>query len=86
MEPLLLGLGELPEELVGVRVGLRMRPTEASSDRRSSLLVVPTSLDKISTTDGPQLVLGREFSGGKRGGQTEGLEQVRIHERHDLLD
>ena len=61
-------------------------PTEASSDRPSSLLVVPTSLVKISTTDGPQLVLGRESSGGKRGWQTEGLEQLRIHERHDLLD
>jgi Oxidoreductase NAD-binding domain len=33
-------------------------PTEASSDRPSSLLVVPTSLVKTSTTDGPQLVLG----------------------------
>ena len=61
-------------------------PTEASSERPSSLLVVPTSLVKISTTDGPQLVLGRESSGGKRGWQTEGLEQLRIHERHDLLD
>ena len=50
------------------------------------LVVVPTSLVKISTTDGPQLVLGRESSGGKRGWQTEGLEQLRIHERHDLLD
>ncbi len=48
--------------------------------------VVPTSVVTISTTGGPQLVLGREFSGGKRGWQTEGLEQVRIHERHDLLD
>lgn len=79
-------VGDFNQCVVVVHALFKLLQAEASSDRSSSLLVVPTSLVKISTTDGPQLVLGRESSGGKRGWQTEGLEQLRIHERHDLLD